>query len=193
MGLDFQKTVVSTGVTIWSTVHETATGGFTIDKTGLPSDYIIPAGTPIAFDESTRMAKVLKAIVLHQNSGITDTSIPIAKGSAIVVGEYYAVGVGGIGRTVTAIDKSSPDFDLITLSGNFNEALNAGSGLFQSSDAAQGTLMGVPKGLSYEDTDLSQDDSLSIVLRGTLYARRAPVAGDSIRQVLPLIIFSQSF
>lgn len=43
---------------IFQKVLETARGGFSLDTTGLTADEIIPAGTAISYDETTRKAKV---------------------------------------------------------------------------------------------------------------------------------------
>ncbi|MCJ8153241.1 hypothetical protein MKJ01_05630 [Chryseobacterium sp. SSA4.19] len=44
-------------IPVFQKVLETARGGFTLDATGLTIGDIIPAGTPITFDETTRKAK----------------------------------------------------------------------------------------------------------------------------------------
>lgn len=44
-------------IPIFQKVLETARGGFTLDATGLTANEIIPAGTPMTFDEETRKAK----------------------------------------------------------------------------------------------------------------------------------------
>lgn len=55
--LDIQSENDSRQIPIFQKVLETARGGFTLDATGLTAGDVIPAGTPIAFDESTRKAK----------------------------------------------------------------------------------------------------------------------------------------
>ena len=42
----------------WQKIIETSSGGFSLVATGFPKDYLLllPAGTPMVFDESTRKA-----------------------------------------------------------------------------------------------------------------------------------------
>ena len=94
---------------------ETAQGGFAFDTTGLTPGTVLPAGTPMTFDESTRTAKAAKA---------------------------------------------------------------------------DGTDV---KGLLFTDVTVGQDDSLSVLIRGTVYERRIPAVSNEIKAALPLIVFSQSF
>jgi len=58
--LDNQSENDSRQIPVFQKVLELARGGFTLDATGLTAGDIIPAGTPIAFDEATRKAKPAK-------------------------------------------------------------------------------------------------------------------------------------
>ncbi|MDV3750652.1 hypothetical protein CMU19_04495 [Elizabethkingia anophelis] len=60
MALGLTKTSGTPAIPIYQKVLETARGGFKLDVTGLTAGTIIKAGTPIAFDESTRLAKKAK-------------------------------------------------------------------------------------------------------------------------------------
>lgn len=51
------KTQGTGSMPIFQTVLENAQGGFSLDSDGLTAGAIIPAGTPMTFDESTRKAK----------------------------------------------------------------------------------------------------------------------------------------
>ncbi|WP_018674847.1 hypothetical protein [Riemerella columbina] len=59
--LEPKKVSESRSIPVWAKVLETAKGGFSLNKTGLTVGDILPAGTPIAFDETTRIAKKAKA------------------------------------------------------------------------------------------------------------------------------------
>lgn len=195
MGLDFKKQTVSTGLAVWSTVHETAIGGFTLDRTGIAEGALLAAGTPIWYDESTRMAKIIKTAILNANALNNDTSYQVKKNSGLVVGEFVAGVKGGPAHTITGINTSNADYDVVTLDATLGAAMTANQGLFQSSaaGATAGAFSSAPKGLLYEDTVVDGIVSVSVVLRGTLYARRAPVANADLQASLPLIIFSQSY
>lgn len=55
--LEPTSTQGSRTIPIFQKVLEMARGGFTLDATGLTVGEIIPAGTPMVFDEATRKAK----------------------------------------------------------------------------------------------------------------------------------------
>lgn len=109
------KEVLSTGVPVFQTVHETAQGGFTLDTTGLTIGNTLAAGTPMIINEATRLAK-----------------------------------------------PATLDTD-------------------------------APNGLLYQDTEIQVGAELSVVIRGTVYNRRTPAISATLKDKLPLIVFSQSF
>ncbi|MEZ2446120.1 hypothetical protein AB6805_30605 [Chitinophaga sp. RCC_12] len=195
MGLKITKEVVSSGAPVFQKVIETARGGFTLDTTGLTSGATIPGGTPIAYDESTRKAKVLKTAEVVENAGGSATAYKIKKGSLFSVGDYIGNVKGGKAYAITSIDASgSSDYDVLNV-GTSIGAVNAGDGVFQSSatGATSAALAVTPQGLLYQDGTVGLNEDLSVVIRGTVYARRAPGATADIKSVLPLIIFSNSF
>lgn len=55
--IGLKRTVVAGTKNVWINVLETAVGGFTLDTTGLTAGQDLVAGTAMAFDEATRMAK----------------------------------------------------------------------------------------------------------------------------------------
>ncbi|GAA0561593.1 hypothetical protein LX66_3557 [Chitinophaga japonensis] len=194
MGLQIKKEVVSSGVPVFQTVIETAQGGFTLDNTGITSGATMPAGTPMDYDESTRKAKPLKTAEVYENAGGSATQYKVKKGSLLAVGDYVASAEGGAAYAITAIDATGADYDVLTV-GTTIGAATAGAALFQSSatGASAAALAVTPKGLLYQDTMVETGADVGIVLRGTLYARRAPAAPAEAKTAMPLIIYSQSF
>ncbi|SEV88862.1 hypothetical protein SAMN05428988_0152 [Chitinophaga sp. YR573] len=195
MSLQLTKEVVSSGIPIFQKVFETAQGGFTLDNTGLTKGSTIPAGAPIAYDESTRMAKVLKTGQVYENAGGSATAYKLKKGSLFNIGDYIGNVVGGKAYAITAIDTTGSNvYDTLTV-GTSIGAVTAGDGVFQSSatGATSAALSVTPRGLLNEDVTISTDADLSVVVRGTVYERRAPGYTTGIKTLLPLIIFSQSF
>lgn len=91
-----------------------AQGGFTLDTTGLTAGDVVKAGTPMSFDEETRIATVLAEA-------------------------------------------------------NYANAM----------------------GLNYDDTVVEDNATVSVVIRGTVYARRVPYTA-ALEAALPHIIYSQS-
>lgn len=77
-------------IPVFQKILETARGGFTLDMTGLTEGNVIPAGTPITFDEATRKAKVaaLTGTAPNQTSdakGLLYASVKIRKNAPIDV------------------------------------------------------------------------------------------------------------
>lgn len=195
MGLVVKKETVSSGVVAWINVLETASGGFTLDKTGLTDGNRLPAGLPVGYSEATRIARVVKMATLQADATNVTTTYQVKKGHNLIVGEFIARTVGGASYAITAINTSNADYDVLTLGTTLGVALVAGDGLFQSaaSGAAAGAFIIAPKGLLYEEMEVNTNESLSVVLRGTIYARRAPLSNANLRSALPLILFSESY
>jgi hypothetical protein len=190
----FKKVNVTSGVPIWQTPVETAQGGFSLVTTGHTIDDVIAAGAVVGFDESTRLATVVKSATLHANATDSDENYDVEKGHGLIVGDYIAAVVGGKAYAITAIDTSDPDFDTLTVGTTLAVALTAPTAIFQSvaTGATAGAYFVTPKGLLYEDVTVAVGASISVVLRGTVYARRIPAYDEGIPALMPNIIFSQS-
>lgn len=195
MAFGIKKEVISRGVTIFQTILETAQGGFTLDATGLTAGSVIPAGTPIGYDESTRKAVVLKTATLQANATNSATTYNVLKGHQFKVGDNVAAATGSKAYAITAIDTANAGYDVLTLGTTLGTALNAGVALFQSATtgASNSSLFTAPKGLLFEDTKVVPNQDLAVLVRGTVYARRIPAVSAEIKAAMPLIIFSQSY
>lgn len=195
MSLTVKKETVSGSIPTFINVLETASGGFTLDMTGFTAGDVIPAGQPVGFDESTRVAKVIKTAKLHADATNSATTYQVKKDHNFVVGEFFSAVIGGASYAVTLVDKSNADYDVITLGTTLGVALTAGAILFQgaASGASAGAFFVTPKGLLYESVTAGTNVSLSVVTRGTVYSRRTVSGHASIISALPLIVFSQSY
>lgn len=199
MSLQPVKTTAAGGVAVWQNVFETASGGFTLDTTGLTTlavGSVLKAGLPFGFDESTRKARSIKVATLYSNVTNSATTYPVLKGHNFIVGEHFGYTVGGAAYTITAIDTTTnTTHDVITIGTTLGVAITAGNALFQSSaaGASAAALIVTPKGLLYEDTDPVANTTLSVVIRGTIYHRRIPTVPSAIKTALPNIIFSESY
>ena len=193
MSLQISKEVVSEGVPIFQKVLETARGGLTLDNTGLTAGKTIPGGTPALYDEGTRMVKVLKTAEIIEVAGSSATTYKVKPGSLLSVGDYIGKTVGGAAYAITAVAPSGSDYDAVTV-GTTLGAMVVGDSLFQSSatGASAAALNITPNGLTYEDYGVEVDKDISVVIRGTVYARRVPAAPSDVKSALPLIIYSQS-
>lgn len=179
MGLNIKKEIVNSGVAVWISVQETALGGFTLDKTGHTDGALLPAGSPVTFNEATRLAVVAKTAIIFADAVSGVTSLQVKKGSSLNVGSSVA------GTTVTAINTSNANYDVLTLAIGSNAAFLAGASVGSESIANV-------KGLTYEEVIVGDNVSLSVVNRGTVYARRTPSNTAGLAAALPLIIFSQA-
>lgn len=185
--MKLEKTVVSSGVPVYSSVHETAQGGFSLSDSAIADDTELKAGTVIGFSESTRKAKVCKVAVAQANAANDATTYPVKKGHLFKVGSSIKSGAS-VARQITAIDTTNANYDELTVGTSLGVAVTAGDAIFIDDEGYTGT-----KGLLYEDTTVKGETSVGVVLRGTVYERRINPVPASLKSSLPHIIFSQSF
>jgi len=196
MGLKLVKTETSGRIPVIIKGLEVATGGFKLVTTGLPANQLVPVGTPISCNEETRQAVVLKSAVLASN--VTDVAVeyPVKKGHFFIVGEHTGAVEGGTAYTITAIDTTNAEYDIITLGTTLGVAMSEGEILFKSTAAGPtaAELHAVPTGLLWETVKIEDNVSLSSLIRGTVYAKRiANGVHSAVRKALPLIVFSESY
>lgn len=188
--LGLNKESVTSGIPVFQKDFETAQGGFTLDETVLAAGTIIKAGTVMGFDEATRKAKPLKGGVLQANATDSATTYRILKGSNAVVGQSINL-TGGTARAITAIDTSNANYDEITVGTTIGVAGTAGDTLFVSDDGYTKA-----KGLLRNDATVpatGYTETVSVVIRGTVYHRRIPPVSAAVKALLPNIIFSESY
>lgn len=192
--MNLKKAIASYGVVIWQFILETAQGGFSLDITGLTEGGNLPGGSLISFDESTRVAKVVKSATVQANAPNNAVNIRVNKGHLFKVGDNLARTIGGAAYAITAISTTDPGYDQVTVGTTLGVALTAGDALFQSNTSgatAAATL--TLKGLTKEDYLIASHTDVAVVMRGTVYARRIPAVAAELRAKLPLLIFSESF
>lgn len=189
--MQIKKENVPSGIVIWQGKNtEVAQGGFTLDDAAFTTENeVIPAGTPIGFNESSRVAKVAKLAVAQAVATDAATDIKIKKNSLIKVGMTIKSGASE-GKEITAIDKTNADYDLVSVEATLGVAIATGDAIFVDDAGYTGV-----KGLLYEDAiiDSNGTTDVAVVLRGTVYANRITPVPATIQAKLPLIIFSQSF
>ena len=187
------------GIPVWQGTGkdiQLAQGGFKLDITGLILGTWLPAGTAFDFNEATRLAKPAVLAKAQATLGAV-TAYRVEKGSNLKVGQYLGTGAaGGPAYAITAIDTTNADYDLVTV-GTTIGAVTAGDTFYVSS--ATGASAGAypaMKGLLYDDTLVREGEDVSVVIVGTVYARRIPYT-SAIETALAnsnygKIIFSQS-
>ncbi len=186
-GLKKQK--VTTGIPIWQGKNlENAQGGFTLEDEYSAGE-TIPAGTPIGFNESTRKAKVAKIAVLHSSATSSEKDYKVLKGHVLELNMKLKFG-SATPKTVTKIDRTNADYDLITLNDTLGVEIPTGGVLFVD-DEGFSTM----KGLLYESVTIgaNKQANIAVTIRGTVYARRIPPISPELRAKMPNIIFSESY
>jgi hypothetical protein len=188
MKLGLTKETLSYGVPIFQTVLETAQGGFTLNESVLAAASEVRAGTVIGFDETTRLAKVAKFAVNKNASGTSDTTYEVYKGHNLAVGMTVKVS-GGTGYAISTIDTSNANHDVITVATTLSaSAVAAGAMIYVDDDG-----ISKAKGLLYEDATVQAGETISVVLRGTVYENRIAPVSDALKTLLPNLIFSKSY
>lgn len=197
-GMGITRTPTKSGIPVYQGTAkdiQLLQGGCLLNTTGLTAGNIIPAGTPVVYDEVTRVASILHNARAQANAGASAVNYPVEKGHSLAVGDYLASGaVGGKAYPITAIDTSNASFDTITV-GTTIGAVTAGDLLFAST-ATGATASALPaiNGLTYDEVIVSSNISLSVVIRGTVYARRVPwSAAIEALSGLKQFIYSKSY
>lgn len=195
MSMGYTRETGASGIPVWQGTGkdiQLAQGGFLLTNPNLPTGTVIPAGTPMAFNETTRVASIAGSAVAQATAGGTATDYLVLKGHTLKVGDYLASGAaGGKAYAITAINTSNAAYDTITV-GTTIGAVTAGDLLYASTaTGATASAYPVVNGLLYADTITGAGVDVSVVIRGTVYARRVPYATGFASQ-LDDIIYSQS-
>lgn len=187
--LDIKKQKVSTGIPIWqSKTLENASGGFTLEDV-FPAGEVIPAGTPIEADDATRKAKVAKIAIVQAQASATEKNYKVLKGHLLQAGMKIKHG-SATAQTITKVDKSNSDYDILTLSATLGVQIESGQAVLEES-----TDVSKIKGLLYESVTIGKNKlaDIAVTIRGTVYARRVPPVSVDVKKQIPNIIFSESF
>lgn len=113
-------------------------GPWKLNTENLVDGSFLPPFTPVEANLKTRVVTVVRnvKVVEAYTNGESALSIKIAKNSLAYVGMY--IGNGTKGATVSAIDKSNENYDVLTIAAAFGANIAAGKILFEAT-AAGGT------------------------------------------------------
>jgi hypothetical protein len=129
-------------------------GGFNLDTSNLPAGTKeLPKGTLLSLDIPNRTAKAIKGAVTVATVAASATSIQVAKGHLLMVGD--TVGVGANTAAVPTIDTSNADYDTVTLA--------AAIGALAVGDAIAGTE--TPHGFNYAPKPIEQFTSVTCTIQ----------------------------
>lgn len=177
MALGSKRVVTDNRVPIWQRNPQNVQGGFGLDMTGLTAGVVVPSGALVIYDESTRLAKVVKSAKAYEAVGAAATAIKINKGSFYLVGDAFKT------KTITAIDTSNDAYDVLTLA----EGVVVSAGEIVLSEATTGKTTG----LLYTEVIAADNESVAVAIAGTVYARRIPPVAAS--NIPATIILSNSY
>lgn len=155
------------------------TGGFTLNVGGYADGTIIGAGTAIMVDESARTAVAVKTAVVTKAIVTADTSIEIAKGHSLVVGDKLN------GKAISVIDKTTnATHDVVELAAGYGKAEAIGNKIGSGDGNA----------LSYKPVQVKAGNvhPVTAVVGGLVYARRIGFISAATKSSLPSVIFSQT-
>lgn len=143
-------------------------GGFNLDIANLKNVSAIPPLTPIAVDFKTRKAVAVINVTVAEAITAGNTSLKVKKGSLAYVGMH--LGNGSNGGTVSAIDKSNENYDVITLSGTPTLVADAEAVLFEATAAGGTKVKATANFLNYAWTKV--EDGATITAIGQAYEIR---------------------
>lgn len=136
-------------------------GGFNLVLDNLEKGAKIPPMTPLAVDFTTRKATVVKNVKVVEDAAADATEIKVAKNSFAYVGMF--LGTGAKGATVSAIDKSKPDYDVLTLAAAFDAAVKKDTVLFEASAAGGTTVKNKANFLNYAWTKVEDGAAVDAI------------------------------
>lgn len=196
MAIGYSRKLATGAIPIWQGLTkdiQLAQGGFLLTKGTLANGDVLKGGSPVVFDEAARTATVLHTGVIYENAASNATTYKITKGHSLKVADNLSKTTGGAAYAISAIDTSNAAYDVITVPTTLG-TLTAGDLVFASTAAgASASALPAANGLLYEDTVVTDSTSISVVIRGTVYARRIPYnAAIAALAGLDDIIFSQS-
>jgi len=149
MAIEFQKTAYSGRFPeFWRGEAKVLPGGFKPDQI-IANGTVVRRGTPLYVDFATRKAYICKSGVVL--AGGTTTKPRVAKGNYFAVGDKVSkVGHYGASPSISAIDTSNADYDVLTLSSAYT-GLAADDVLVESSEytAATQSAEAVPAAPKY--------------------------------------------
>jgi len=128
-------------------------GGYNLSTDNLPSSLqYLPKGAVLAYDTETETASVVKSVKLYEAASSGATEIKVEKNSAVAVGDV----VGGV--TISAIDTTNDDYDVLTVSG-VSADLESGTGLVE--DVSKKTIIG----LNYATVKIDANPSVTATVQ----------------------------
>jgi len=177
---------------IWDHIKEHKTGwGGMLDLTMLDANRnfgILMKGCPIYLDADTMDAHVVKSAEVL--SGGTTSAPHVNKDHLFIVGDFVFVNSSAV--TITAIDESNEDYDVLTLSAACGGATE-GAIIEQAAEAgASPSKLYAPNCLLGTNYNIEEDTNIDLVFRIDEWVRRVmfayPLSDTTVASLAPNII-----
>lgn len=136
-------------------------GAYRLETTNLNIGQSLPSFIPIYADLKTKKCNVVRNVQIFENYVSGSTSLNVKKGSFAYIGMHIGNGVKG--ATISAIDKSNPKYDTLTIS-DFGVNINLGSVLFETKEADGITPKYVANSALYESRKVEEGNNLIALL-----------------------------
>lgn len=189
---------------VWHEVRKRLLSGGTLPQPLPAIGTVIPAGTPVQIDEAGGTAKLLEFFKLADALSATDTIVKVKaglglpkpdEGMPIMVAPAKLTDSGdAIAATNVTYDKSDNTYSF-TIPANALGTLPAGSILVKAASAGTGVaIAAIPNALTWNDVYIKEGTSVATVagvVDGTIYSDRIAPLPDSIRALLPNILFQK--
>lgn len=134
-------------------------GGFNLDVTNVTAGAVIPPLAPLAVDFATRKATAVRNVQVALASDASATAINVKKNSLAAIGMFLSDGTKS--AQVTAIDKSNPNYDAVTIS--LGAATAVGAILFEVTNGSATTPLRTANNLNYAAVKVEQGATVTVI------------------------------
>jgi hypothetical protein len=168
-------------------------GGITICSADFVADDIIPAGSVVGKDNNG-LFHVLKTAKLYSAATNTATTYSVNKGHGLKVGDIIGALTGAKAYTITAIDKTNADYDILTVGTTLGVAIAQNAGIFQAAAESSTTTSAfkvTPYAVTGDSVQIKVGDNhlVDAYLRATIFEALAPIVTSQIKAALPQIMW----
>lgn len=162
-------------------------GGVTVSVANLGGSALFE-GTPLAVG-SDGLFVVVKTAQILTAANATAKTYEVAKGHHFKVGDRFATDACA-GQLITAIDKTDPAKDVITVGTTLGAEIAAGTCAFESKGADK-TLKNTPVAIAGSNYDVESGDNLFTDAWVIAVVRKAnaPIVNDAISTALKTIVY----
>lgn len=174
MGLKPVRDTIAEAIPVFAKVFELFTGGFSLVSTNLRSGVILPAGSLVVVNETTKQMSPIKTAKLVIKGGTTATGYVVDSARYLKVGDVVGF-AGGTGSYIRAISATG-SYDKLTVGTTFGgTSVPADTVIYKTTARGSTILSGTANAITVYDMKVG-DDNLSadaaVLRRGTAYKNR---------------------